>query len=63
VDEPKDVPARSVRPGVHLRRTTPLARDKPIAESCSEVGRPISAFTICDNNFSSRRSLAQVRNK
>jgi hypothetical protein len=63
VDEPKDIPARAVRPDIHLRGATPLAHNKPIAEACSQISRAIGAFTICDNNFGSRRSLAQMRDR
>jgi hypothetical protein len=63
VDKPKDIPARGMRPGIHLRGTTPLALNKPIAEACCEISRVIGASTIGHNNFRSRRSLAQVREK
>jgi len=63
VEEPKDFPARGVRSRIHLVGTTPLALNKLIAETCSEVSRAIGASTIGDNDFGSRRSLAQVREK
>ncbi len=63
VEEPKDFPARGVRSCIHLRGTTSLALNKLIAETCSEVSRAIGASTIGDNDFGSRRSLAQVREK
>jgi hypothetical protein len=63
VDKPKDIPVRGVRSCIHLRGTTPLGLNKPIAETCSEVSRAIGTFTIGDNNFGPRRSLTQVREK
>ena len=63
VDKPKDLPVRGVRPGIHLPGTTPLALNEPIAEACREISRPIDASTVGDNNFGSRRSLAQMLKK
>jgi hypothetical protein len=63
MNEPKDVPARGVRPGIHLPGTIPLALNNPIAEGRGEIGRTISAFTIGNNNFRFRRSLAQMPEK
>jgi hypothetical protein len=34
-----------------------------IAKSRSEIRGSIGAFAICDNNFGSRRSLTQMREK
>src|SRR6266478_7183443 len=63
VEEPKDFPARGVRSCIHLRSPTPLALNKLVAMTCSEFSGAIGASTIGDNDFSSRRSLAQVREK
>ena len=63
VEEPKDFPARGVRSCIHLRGTTSLALNKLIAEAYSKVSRAIGASTIGDNDFGSRRSFAQVREK
>jgi len=63
VDKPKDVPARGLRPGIHLPGATPLALNKPVAEACSEIICAISAFTICHNNFGSRCPLTEMREK
>jgi len=54
---------RSVRPGIHLPGTIALALDNPIAKACSEISRAIGASTICDNDFGSGRSLAQMQEK
>ncbi len=63
VDKPKDLPARGVRSCIHLVGTTQLALNEAIAETCSEVSRAIGASAIGDNNFGSRRSLAQMLKK
>src|SRR5438128_2522526 len=63
VDKPKDLPVRGVCPGIHLRSPTPLALNKPIAMICSEFSGAIRTSAIGDNNFGSRRSLAQMLKK
>src|SRR5438105_5261216 len=63
VDKPKDLPVRSVCPSIHLRSPTPLALNKPIATTCSEVSGAIRTSAIGDNNFGSGRSFAQVSEK
>jgi hypothetical protein len=63
VEEPKDFPARDVRPRIHLRGTTPLALNEAIAETCSEVSGAIGASTIGDNDFGSRCPLTEMREK
>jgi len=63
VDKPKDLPVRGVCPSIHLRSPTPLALNKPIAMTCSEVSGVIRTSAIGDNNFGSGRSLAQMLKK
>jgi hypothetical protein len=58
VDKPKDVPARGLRPGIHLRCPAALALDNLIAKSSRERICAIGASTIGHNNFRSWRSLA-----
>jgi hypothetical protein len=63
VDKPKDIPARGIRPGIHLPGTTPLALNEAIAKACSQINRSIRASPIGYNNLRSRRALSKVREK
>src|SRR5712664_1509585 len=54
---------RGVRPAIHLVGTAALALNKSIAKVGSELSGAIGASTIGNDNFSSRRSLAQMREK
>jgi hypothetical protein len=63
VNEPKDLPVRGVRPTIHLVGTAALTLNKSIAKVGSEFSGAIGASTVGDDNFGSRRSLAQMREK
>jgi hypothetical protein len=52
-----------MRRRIHLPGTPLLARNEPVANVGSEISRAIGASTIGYNNFRSRRSLPQVREK
>jgi hypothetical protein len=54
---------RRVRPAIHLPGTTALALNKSIAKVGSEISRAIGASAIGDDDFDSRRSLTQMREK
>jgi hypothetical protein len=63
MDKPKDFPVRGLCSGVHLDGTTPLSVNKPIARTHSKFASAIGTSTIGDNDFGSRRSLAQMGKK
>ena len=60
MDKPKDVSVRSARAGIHLPGTTAIALDNLITKSGSKPICAIGASTVCDNDLSFRRSLAQM---
>jgi len=63
MDKPKNVTARSARPGIHLYGPIGLASNKLIAKARGEVDRAIGTSAVRDNNLSSGRSLAQMLKK
>jgi hypothetical protein len=63
MDKPKDLPARGARAGIHLPGTTAIALNKLITKSGSEPICAIGASTVCDNDLSPGRSLAQMLKK
>ncbi len=54
---------RGIRPAIHLVGTAALALNKSIAKVGSALSGAICASAIGDDNFGSRRSLAQMREK
>src|SRR5207245_4480195 len=60
VNEPKDLAARGACARLHLVGTAALGLHKSITQVGSELSGTISASTIGDDNFGSRRSLAQM---
>src|SRR5436309_8917347 len=63
VDKPKDVTVRGTSGKIHLYRSIALAYDNLIAKAPRQINRAVIASTICDDNFSARRSLAQLLKK
>jgi hypothetical protein len=63
VQKPKNVAVCDVAANVHLCCSIAFAYDKLIATASREIGGAIRAFTICDNNLRSWRSLAQLVKK
>jgi hypothetical protein len=61
--KPKHVPVGGARTCVHLDGPIPLAYDKLIAKTHSELGRAIAAPAIDDDNFCARRAFAQMPKK
>jgi hypothetical protein len=63
VHEPKYVAPRAACAQIHLHGPIGLAPDKLIAKVLGKLRRSIGASPVCDNNFSFRRSLAQMSQK
>jgi hypothetical protein len=63
VHEPKYVAPRAACAQIHLHGPMGLARHKLIARVPGKLRRSIGASPIRDNNFSFRRSLAQMSQK
>ena len=64
MQKPQDIAACGIGSDVHLFRTAALAAsDNLIAEALRQLVGAVSARAIDDNNFRSRRSLAQMREK
>ena len=61
--EPKYVAMRGARTHIHLDRAAGRTCNELITKVCSELGRTIATSAISDDNFSARRSLAQVSKK
>jgi len=60
VDKPKDLPVGRIRPTIHLPSTAALGLHKSITKVGSKLSCAVGASTIGDDNFGSRRSLAQM---
>src|SRR5581483_9316839 len=63
MEEPKNVAARGICPGIHLCRSIRLALHNLIAEVRANGDCIIRASAISDNDLCFRRALAQVLQK